>query len=365
MKIRSFASLILVLSIVSSLILTSCGRTESEFYDVNFTSMDTVVTLRLARDSMDTSKKRNERYFDSLYLDTVAAECERISGDIEGKLSRTIEGSFVSEINSECDYVLSVDSDIFELFEDCYVIGENTKGAFDITLGTITELWNITGVETKVPTEDEIVDAMSHTGQDKILLENGNVKKIDRMAKYDLGAVGKGFALAKIIDYLETTDVMYGLVSFGGNVAVFGDRNGDKKNDPAPFKVGITDPDDTSGIVGYLYMTEGYLSVSGDYERFFIGDDGMKYHHIFDPTTGSPADSDISSVAVMCDDGTLADALSTALFVIGSASAIEFYESGIYDFEAVICTHSGELIVTDGIADGTFEKYVPETEAET
>lgn len=365
MKIRPFVSLILVISIVSCLILPSCGGKETEFYDVNFTSMDTVVTVRLARDSMDSSKKRSERYFDSAYLDTVCAECERIAEDIEGMLSRTVDGGFVSEINGECDYVLSVDSDIFKLFEDSYAISENTDGAFDITLGTIVELWNVTGDESKVPTEDEIIDALSHTGRDKILLENGNVKKADRMAKFDLGAVGKGFALGKIVEYLETTDVVYGLVSFGGNVAVFGDRNGGKKDDPTPFKVGITDPADTSGVVGHLYMTEGYLSVSGDYERFFIGDDGTKYHHIFDPATGHPADSDISSVAVMCDDGTLADALSTALFVMGSEEAIEFYESAIYDFEAVICTHSGELIVTDGITDGTFEEYVPETEAET
>lgn len=365
MKIRPFASLILVLSIVSSLLLPSCAGKEAEFYDVNFTSMDTLVTVRLARDSMDQSKKRSERYFDSSYLDTVGAECERIAVDIEGKLSRTIEGGFVSEINGECDYVLSVDSDIYGLFEDSYAICENTNGTFDITLGTIVELWNVTGDESKVPTEDEIADALSHTGRDKILLENGNIKKADRMAKFDLGAVGKGFALGKIVEYLESTDVVYGLVSFGGNVAVFGDRSGGKKDDPVPFKVGITDPADTSEVVGYLYMTDGYLSVSGDYERFFIGDDGTKYHHIFDPATGYPADSDISSVAVISEDGALADALSTALFVMGSETAIEFYESGIYDFEAVICTHFGELIVTDGIADDTFEKYVPETEAET
>ena len=176
------------------------------------------------------------------------------------------------------------------------------------------------------------------------------MKKTDKKTKIDMGAIAKGYTLGKIVEYLKTTDVKYGIISFGGNVGVFG-----KKTDGSKFKVGITDAADTAKLSGYVFTDSEYISVSGDYERYFIAD-GVKYSHIFDPATGRPAAADISGVAVICDDAALADALSTALFVKGSEGALKFYDAKIYDFEAVIQLTDGSVILTDGLkTSGAFE----------
>ena len=104
----------------------------------------------------------------------------------------------------------------------------------------------------------------------------------------------------------------------------------------------------TSSTVGNIVLSDGYISVSGDYERYFEYE-GKKYHHIIDTKTGYPADTDIISTAVISEDGTLADALSTALFVMGVERSLEFYKEKIYDFEAVLITKKGEIYITDGI----------------
>ena len=108
-------------------------------------------------------------------------------------------------------------------------------------------------------------------------------------------------------------------------------------------------------IVGYLYIPSGFVSVSGDYERFFR-QDGVVYHHILDPETGWPADTGISSVAVHTTNGASADALSTALFVMGLEEGMALYESGKIQFEAVFITADNRIIVTPGLLeDGRFE----------
>ena len=344
--------------------LSSCGKnTEPEYYDAYFVGMDTTVTLRLARDSGQ-KDGRKTIYFEDSYLDGIAKHCSEIVSETEAELSRTIEGSLVWDVNKETDSVLSLDPEFLSLLEKSLSFSAETGGAFDVTVGTLTELWNITGDEHNIPSEEEITEALSHVGNDKITIDGVNLTKSDRKTKIDLGAIGKGYALSKIMEYLESTDILYGLVSFGGNISVFG-----YKTDGEKYKIGITDPFDTSKVVGYVYIDSGFVSVSGDYERYFVAD-GVKYHHIFDSKTGYPADSDITSVAVLSHEGDMADALSTALFVMGSDAAIEFYNSGLHDFEAVIVKKDGTVVLTDGLSSDetadedkiVFEPYIEETE---
>ncbi|MBR6916823.1 MAG: FAD:protein FMN transferase [Clostridia bacterium] len=351
-RISSF----IILSIMVLSLLSSCGEEEvipSEYYSATFFAMDTEVTVKLARDTGLKDEKEKTIYHDDAHLSEIVRSCADIAKEKELLLSATDESSAISELNRESDVFLDFNEEVTDLLKKSFEISAATDGAFDVTIGTVTKLWNVTGGNPEIPSDDDIASALSHVGYGKIELDGANVKKLDRETKLDLGAIGKGYALGLMTEYLATTDVVYGLVSFGGNVGVFG-----AKPNGAKFKVGITDALDTSRVCGYVFVDKQFVSVSGDYERFFTAD-GCKYSHIFDPATGRPAETDITGVAVICPDSSYADALSTALFVKGSDGAIEFYNTHPGDFEAVIQTKDGRLILTGGLMkDGEFEEYV-------
>ena len=140
-------------------------------------------------------------------------------------------------------------------------------------------------------------------------------------------------------------DIPFGIVSMGGNIGVFG-----SKGNETLYKIGIKDPHKTDSVVGYFYAGGGFVSVSGDYERYFE-ENGQRYHHIIDPSTGYPVDNGLSSVICYTQNGASADALSTALFVMGLEEALAFYQEGSISFEAIFITEDYEIHMTDGIRE--------------
>ena len=319
--------------------LVSCGKTaESVYADSVFTGMDTAITLRLAKDGVDNT-----------VLGNAAAEAERIVARLEKILSCHDETSELYALNRNVHLLIEADKTLLSVLDTASNICDLTGGAYDPTIGALTDLWNVSRGG-PVPKEEAIAEAMLHRGTDKLVIDGSSVTKTDPLLQIDLGGVGKGYALQEVLSYLSGTEISYGLVSMGGNIGVFGE-----KPDGTPYQIGIKDPHDTKTIVGYLYVPSGFVSVSGDYERFFR-QDGVVYHHILDPETGRPADTGISSVAVHTMNGTSADALSTALFVMGVEEGMALYESGKIQFEAVFITADNRIIVTPGLLeDGRFE----------
>jgi len=159
---------------------------------------------------------------------------------------------------------------------------------------------------------------------------------------------------------MKQNGVTDGMASFGGNVSVTGSSKANKEKGVQGWNVGIKNPDDEGGILGYFTLQDKTVAVSGDYERYFELD-GKRYHHIFDVKTGYPAKSGLRSAAVICSDGLSADALSTALFVMGLDKASEFYKSSGLDFEALLVTDDARIFITPGIAG----KFTPDTSAKT
>ena len=146
--------------------------------------------------------------------------------------------------------------------------------------------------------------------------------------------------------------VAHSTVSLGGNVWVCGGNPEGK-----PWQIGIQDParpEEADAYVGILRMSDGFAVTSGGYQRYFE-EDGKLYHHIIDPATGYPAESGLTSVTVVSEgtegSGTMCDALSTALFVMGEERALDFWRSGTFDFEAILVTEDGRLLVTAGLED--------------
>lgn len=321
-RISFFLALLLLLTA-----LCGCGKapsTSSTFY-----LMDTVITVTLYTDDNDLAS-------------AVFAECRTLLSELDALWARQTEGSEIARFNQATDSLSGLDARTVSLLQTALEVSEATDGAFDITVAPLVDLWARCGEENRLPTEAELQAVI---GYRHLTLHGDTLAKSDPAVKIDLGGIGKGAAISHLIAYLESTEVCGGLVTFGSNVAVFGEKPSGED-----FRVAIRDPKDANGTVGTLTLRGGeVLSVSGDYERF-VTVDGRQYHHILDPATGYPADTGLSSVAVIARDGALADALSTALFVMGAEAAIALYHSGVYAFEAVLVGSDGALTLTDGAA---------------
>lgn len=180
---------------------------------------------------------------------------------------------------------------------------------------------------------------------------------IDGM-EIDLGGIAKGYTSSRIMEIFKDYDIDSGLVNLGGNVQAYG-----TKTDGSNWRVAIKNPDtaddDTDDYIGILSIADKAVITSGGYERYFE-QDGKTYHHIIDPSTGYPAENGLVSVTIVSDDGTLADGLSTSLFIMGKDKAVEFWKVHSDEFDAVLVADDGTIYVTEGIkdsftSDGTVE----------
>lgn len=274
---------------------------------------------------------------------------------LEAMLSRTDEESPVAQLNSQG--TAEVDGELWALMETAMEYTAATGGAFDITVAPVTVAWGFTTDSFQVPTQAELDSLLPLVGTDHIHNLGGNgdgtvTVELDPGTQIDLGGIGKGYASDRVAAIFREYEIPRGLVQLGGSVLAIGDRP-----DGAAWVVGIKDPrdpDNANAFAAVLNLTDAYAVTSGSYQRYFE-QDGETYHHIIDPATGYPADSGLTSVTVVADsadgNGTMCDALSTALFVMGEEKALDFWRSGQYDFQLVLVTEDGRVVVTEGLAD--------------
>lgn len=263
---------------------------------------------------------------------------ELISG-YEKVFSRTDTSSELYKLNLQSESVPS--KELYSLIECSLQLSQKTSGAFDITAAALSDLWDVTSQNPRVPLKEEISSALKNTGYEKLTLNDGVLSK-PQGVKIDLGAIAKGYVAQRTVNAMREDGITTGFVSFGGNIAVIG-----AKSDGSAWKIGIKDPRDTASVLGTVELTDGFLSVSGDYERYFMYE-GVRYHHIFDLSTGCPSKSGVISAAVICSDGALCDALSTAVFVLGAEKALELYKSGVYKFEMILMFEDHTVTATPG-----------------
>ena len=261
-------------------------------------------------------------------------------------LSWTEENSQISQLNNADGKTMEVSDDLAADLEKIRQLSQDSNGAFDPTLGKIIRLWDIAGENPHVPDQSEIDTLLPEVGYEKIQVDGNNVTLLDGCT-LDLGAVGKGMGCDQIMDYLQTQPDVFGMIlNLGGSsVMTYGE-----KPDGSSWKVALTDPRDTEGdYLGAITLDANqFLSTSGDYEKYFI-EDGIRYHHILDPKTGYPVQNGLTSVTIVCDQGYLADGLSTACFVLGLDAAKPLLEK--YDAEAVFVDEDKNVYVTSGLMD--------------
>ena len=255
--------------------------------------------------------------------DLCTAEIQKIVENLDiNVLSRTSGDSLVSLINKNGGGKLDLQTAAY--FSILLDVCEKSGGAFDFTLGGVSDLWNF-GSSPSIPDENALAEALSHSGYEKVSLSGNNLSLQDKAAVLDFGASGKGIALDSVKAYLETRDIRNAVVSVGGSTLLFGDRD---------FTVGIRNPEGNAGsYIAKLHMGEGCVSSSGSYEQLFE-ENGKRYHHILNPATGYPVDNGLLGVTIVSESGLLSDALSTACFVLGiekgSALAAEYGCTAIF-----------------------------------
>lgn len=315
-----------VLTVALTLSLTACGgRTRQEMGETRTVyTMDTVMNL--------TAYGENA----SAALDAA----EETLRTLDAKLDRHDETSTVSALNRDGTVE---DAELAQLTDIAQTIGALSGGAFDPTVAPVMDAWDFTGDAPRVPSDEELSALLAHVGLEKLSVD-GNTIALSDGAQLDLGGIAKGYAAGRVRTILREAGVTSAIISLGGNVAAVG-----KKPDGSAWTVGLQDPDRPEAYFGTVSIEDACVVTSGAYQRYFE-ENGVCYHHILDPHTGCPAESGVKSVSVVAQDDTLADALSTALFVMGLDAGAEFQKSSGLSFEAVFVTDDNTVWITPGLA---------------
>jgi thiamine biosynthesis lipoprotein len=215
-----------------------------------------------------------------------------------------------------------------------------SSGAFDMSLGRLKGLWGIETEAPRVPALTEIRQALAGAGPDGLRLDGLRVEKTSSTLAVDLGAIAKGYAVDRAAELLRNAGIVSASINAGGDIRLIGDRNG------RPWRIGIQHPREADRQLATMELVDVAVVTSGDYERFFE-QDGVRYHHIFDPRSGYPAGR-CQSVTVVTPSAALADALSTAIFVLGPEDGLALLRH-YPEAEALIVAADGTPTVTPGL----------------
>ena len=315
--------------IILSVLLTACSEksvdTNPKEAEKTVYAMDTVMNLSAYGANSDNVLNKAET--EILRLDDL--------------WRRKNESSEIYKINNLKS--VSVSSDTSELIQTAIGISKKTDGIFDITIAPVMDLWGFYTKEFNVPDESGLKDALSRVNYNNIAVDGDNVS-VSENTEIDLGGIAKGFLSDRIIQIYRENGIESGIVSLGGNVQTLG-----RKPDGKLWRVAIQNPDNENEFLGVLSVENMAVITSGGYQRYFE-QDGITYHHIINPNDGFPANSELKSVTVVSESGTLADGLSTAFFVMGLEKSIEYWRAN-GGFDIIMLTDNNELYITEGLKD--------------
>lgn len=241
------------------------------------------------------------------------------------ELARVNERSDAGETNIPLSPALAT------VMREGFAYSEGTKGRFDITVFPLVALYGFGYDREYVPTDEEIRMAQRTVGYKNARVVGTNLHITRKGTRFDLGAIGKGYMLARIRAVLTREGVSSYLVDLGRNIMVQGEFRG------RPWRIGVAHPRTEGAFLLILERTNGVIATSGDYQRFFERD-GVRYHHILDAKTGHPARTCVAAT-VIADAPLAADALSTIAFLEGT----NFFTNTSYDYESAYIS-----VITEG-----------------
>lgn len=323
---------VVILFIIS---LTGCAaadntKTESvqqqePLVDTEFFAMNTYLTFQAYGDQADIALE----------------EAKKKVLELEQKWSVTDESSEIYQMNHSNGTDVTLSEETKEVIEFALQMAEQTDGNLEPSLYPVLAAWGFTTEENRIPGKNEIQTLLQSVGYKKIQL-NGNQIRIPEGMELDLGAVGKGYAGDEAAETLKKNGITSALLNLGGNVQAIG-----SKPDGSNWRIGIRNPFG-EGNLGILEVSDRAVVTSGNYEHYFVGEDGKTYGHILNPFTGNPVENELMSMTIVAEQGKEGDALSTALFVMGLDGAGKYWRE-YAGFEMIAVTKKGEVYLTEGI----------------
>ena len=260
---------------------------------------------------------------------------------VDARMSTYRDTSEISAVNAAAALApVTVDPELFALLERALQLSELSGGAFDITYESVGYLYDFRARQ--YPSEQEIAARLGQIDYRLVRLDPAerSVFFAEPGMRINLGGIAKGHAVEQAAALLKRSGIRNALLNAGGDTRVIGDRRGQ------PWIVGIRHPRVAGEVVTRLPLADEAISTSGDYERFFE-QDGRRFHHILNPSTGQPTQG-VLSATVIGPDATMTDGLSTTVFVLGARAGLELIE-GLADYEAVVVTADGVLAYSSGL----------------
>ncbi|HSQ90421.1 MAG TPA: FAD:protein FMN transferase [Romboutsia sp.] len=331
MTMKKFMTIILTMILTISLV--GCNRTKIE-EPITRTElfMGTVIKVTLYDGEV-------EKILDKVFNRIV---------EIENLVSINKEGTELTKLNKSAGVSkVKLNDTSYDIIKKGVEYSKLSKGAYDISIGPLVKLWSIGLPEAKVPTEEEIKEAMKYIDYSKIET-NDSTKEVFLQQKgmmLDLGSIAKGYAADEVVKILKAEGVEKAIIDLGGNIYVLGSKNQNKD-----WNIGIQDPfSDRGNVVGSIEVSNKSIVTTGIYERF-IEKDGVKYHHILNPKTGYPYKTEIAGVSIVADKSIDADALSTLIFTKGLDEGLKLVED-LENVDAVFVTNEHEVYITEGLKE--------------
>ena len=280
---------------------------------------------------------------------------EKILNDVFKRVREIEDLVSINKIDTELDEInnnagikpVKVSDESFEIIEKALDYSKQSKGGYDLTIGPLVKLWSIGLPEAKVPSDNEIKEVLEKIDYNKVKLnkENKEVYLEEKGMKLDLGSIAKGYTADEIVKILKSKKVNKAIIDLGGNIYALGEKEENK-----PWKIGVQNPfEDRGDVVGTIDIKDKSIVTSGIYERY-IEKDGEKYHHILNPKTGYPYESEIAGVTLITDKSIDGDALSTLIFTKGIKEGLEFLKE-LKDVEAIFVSKEKKVYLTEGIKD--------------
>ncbi|MGL4914442.1 MAG: FAD:protein FMN transferase [Romboutsia sp.] len=326
-------TLVSILTIFLTLAISGCSN-EGENDQLSRTEifMGTPIKLTLYNES-------NEEILDKAF--------EKVS-KIEDTLSINKPGTELDNLNAKSGISPVVLSEMsYDIIRKALEYSKLSDGGYDVSIGPLIKLWSIGLPEAKVPTQEEINEVIKLIDYSNIDMNDSN-REVFLSKKgmiVDLGSIAKGYVADELVKLLKDEGIEKAIIDLGGNIYALGYKEENKK-----WRIGIQNPfDDRGNVVGTIDVANKSVVTTGVYERF-IEKNGKKYHHILNPKTGYPYETNIAGVSIVADHSIDADALSTLVFTKGLEEGLKFVNE-LENVDAIFITNKKEIYTTKGIKD--------------
>ena len=326
---------VLALLLCAGMLLTlcACGSSASQQAQKQIFAMDTVMTL--------TAYGKN--------AEAGLAAAASVINSMDAQLDPEVPTSTTYAINHANGANVVVSAQVAKMLSTAKTVYDQSGGALDLSIYPVVKLWGFVDGRYYVPTDEELSAQLIRKAYDQMVLTSypatGSYSvTFPAGTEISFASIAKGCAAENAVSAMRQAGVESGIISLGGNVQTLG-----LKPDGSKWTVAIQDPNNTSGWVGTVKVSEMAVVTSGSYQRYFEYD-GNTYHHIINPQSAGPVSNGLVSATVICEDGTMADALSTAMFVLGETRALNYWRT-YGGFEMILISKSGQITCTKGLID--------------